>query len=304
MNKFQRSWALMKSSLSVIGRNKQLLVFPIVVFTCTVAIIIFFLGPPLFRPTGHAYTSGEHWQTIYHSLFKETANGSGGRIAFTPGAMGYMAFLYFLSMFIATFFNVAFYHEILAALTGQPVSIGRGLKFASTRLWSILMWTLFAGVVGMIIKAIEERMAIIGQIIGKLLGLAWSVAAVFVIPVIVRKEQNANPFAVLRDSAGILKRTWGEALIGYVGLGFANTLVALCSVVVIVGAIIASTALNTFWIAAFVVPLWLLLLFAWSYLMSVASHVYRGALYLYAAEGTIAAPYDQQMLDMAWKYKK
>src|SRR5436190_2618446 len=233
MNRFQRSWALMKSSLSVIGRNKQLLVFPIVVFTCTVAIIIFFLGPPLFRPTGHAYTSGEHWQTIYHSLFKETANGSGGRIAFTPGAMGYMAFLYFLSMFIATFFNVAFYHEILAALTGQPVSIGRGLKFASTRLWSILMWTLFAGAVGMIIKAIEERMAIIGQIIGKLLGLAWSVAAVFVIPVIVRKEQNANPFAVLRDSAGILKRTWGEALIGYAGLSFANMLIVLCSVVVI-----------------------------------------------------------------------
>jgi hypothetical protein len=294
----------MKSSFSVIGRNKELLVFPIVVFTCTLGIVLFFLGPPLLRPTGHPYTSGEHWQAIFHSLFKETGSAGRTQIAFTPAAMAYMAFLYFLSMFIATFFNVAFYHEILAALTGQPVSIARGLKFASTKLWSILMWTLFAGVVGLIIKAIEERMEVIGQIIGKMLGLAWSVAAVFVIPVIVRKEQNANPFAVLRDSAGILKRTWGEALIGYVGLSFANGIIALCSVLVVAGSIVGSVALHQFWLAALVVPVWLLLLFAWSYVTSVASHVYRGALYLYAAEGYVAAPYDQDMLNMAWKYRK
>src|SRR6185503_14245777 len=97
MNRFQRSWALMKSSLSVIGRNKQLLVFPIVVFLCTITIVVFFLGPPLLRPTGHSYTSGEHWQTIYHSLFKETTDGNNSRIGFTPGAMAYMAFLYFVS---------------------------------------------------------------------------------------------------------------------------------------------------------------------------------------------------------------
>ena len=30
----------------------------------------------------------------------------------------------------------------------------------------------------------------------------------------------------------------------------------------------------------------------------------KGALYLYAAEGIIPAPYSQEMLDMAWKFKK
>ena len=76
------------------------------------------------------------------------------------------------------------------------------------------------------------------------------------------------------------------------------------SIAVIGGSIAASAALNTFWLAAFLVPAWLLLLFAWSYVTSVASHVYRGALYLYAAEGYVAAPYDQDMLNMAWKYRK
>ena len=45
-------------------------------------------------------------------------------------------------------------------------------------------------------------------------------------------------------------------------------------------------------------------LFAWSYLSSVASQVYKGALYLYAAEGIIPEPYNREMLDMAWKFKK
>src|SRR5262249_29329095 len=153
MNKFQRSWLLFKSSVSVIARNKQLLVFPVVIFVCTTFIILFFLAPPLLRPTGHSYLSAEHWQAIYHSIFTQSGDAAGqgrSQVAFTPAAVGYLIFLYFVSMFLATFFNVAFYHEILAALSGQPVAIGRGLKFAGTKLGAILMWTRFAGLVGLL----------------------------------------------------------------------------------------------------------------------------------------------------------
>src|SRR5947209_1113582 len=143
MNKFQRSWLLLKSSLSIIARNKQLLVFPIVIFLCTLVIVLFFLAPPLLRPTGYSYLSAQHWQAINHSLFTHVPDGQPGQsVGFTPAAGAYLVFLYFVSMFIATFFNVAFYHEILAALGGQAVSIGRGLKFAVSRLRAILMWTL------------------------------------------------------------------------------------------------------------------------------------------------------------------
>src|SRR5258706_5572801 len=150
MNAFQRSWMLLKSSLSVIGRNKQLLVFPVIIFLCTTFIILFFLAPPILRPTGHSYASAEHWKAIGNSLFHESATPdarNGTQFVLTRGAMAYLAFLYFLSMFIATFCNVAFFHEILAALNGQAVSIGRGLKFAVSKTGAILMWPLFAGVI-------------------------------------------------------------------------------------------------------------------------------------------------------------
>jgi uncharacterized protein DUF6159 len=304
MNRFQRSWVLLKSSLSVIGRNKQLLVFPVVIFVCTAAIVLFFLAPPVLRPTGYSYTSIEHWKAISHSLFTETESGGRSHFTLTPGAMVYVGFLYFIAMFIGTFCNVAFYHEILAALAGQPVSVARGLKFACTKLGSIFMWTLFAGVVGLIIRMIEERLELVGRIIGRLVGLAWSVAAVFVIPVIVREEGNANPLSVLKKSAGVLKRTWGEALIGYAGLSIANGLIVFGSLIWLGGTIALSMVLHIPWFIAVAVAAWIVALCLWSYVAGVASNVYRGALYLYAAEGVVAEPYNQEILDMAWKFKK
>jgi hypothetical protein len=89
MNRFERSWLLLKSSLSVIGRNKQLLVFPIVIFTCTAVIVAFFLAPPVLRPTGFSYTSAEHWKAISHSLFRDTGNEDQHQFIFTRGAMVY-----------------------------------------------------------------------------------------------------------------------------------------------------------------------------------------------------------------------
>jgi hypothetical protein len=306
MSKFQRSWLLLKNSISVIRRNPRLLAFPLVTALCTLVIALFFLAPVALWPTGHSYTEAAHWEAIGQSLFSTPADASGDRreLVLTPGAMVYVAVLYLLSMVTATFFNVAFYHEILAALGGQPVSLGRGLRFAGTRWKGILMWSLFAGLVGLIIKTLEQKLDLIGRLVARLLGLAWSVASIFVIPVLVRESRSANPVEMLRQSAGILKRTWGEMLIGYVGLTFGNALIAIGSVLLLCGALITAIALQNYWIVAGVGLVWFVTLVAWSYLVSVASHVYRGALYLYAAEGVVAEPYNQELLDAAWKFKK
>ena len=50
--------------------------------------------------------------------------------------------------------------------------------------------------------------------------------------------------------------------------------------------------------------IWFLTMFAFSYLASVAGQIYKGALYLYAANGIVAEPYTQELLDSAWKFKK
>jgi len=225
-------------------------------------------------------------------------------IAPTPFAVCYVVFLYFLSMFVATFFNVAFYNEILAALNGEAVSLSRGLRFACSRWKTILMWAAFAGLIGLIIKSIERRNNIIGNIVARIIGVAWSIASVFVIPIIVREVETNNPLTLLKKSAGTLKQTWGEGLIGYIGIGAINSIVSVFSLILVVGAGIVSAKLQNFWLLGIVVAVWLVSMVIWSYVLNVAGLVYKGALYLYAAEGIVSEPYDQEMLNSAWRYKK
>lgn len=321
MNRFQRSWELLKSSLAVMQRDRQLLLFPILTFISTAALVVLFLLPVAFQRTGYRYRSVEHWQAVGNTVFapgstaaEDNAAEVGAPLRHTrihaqshairPLAVGYFAVMYFASMFLATFFNVAFYHQILTALNGGAVSISAGLRFAAAKWRAILMWTLFAGAVGYIIKTLEQRFGLVGQLIMRLLGTMWSIACVFVIPVIITDEEASNPLTALKRSALTLKQTWGESLIGYVGVSFGGLLVVLFSLVWLGAGIAVTTSLHLYWLTALVVVGWVLSVVAWAYLLSVASQIFRCALFLYASQGTLPAPYTQEMMSLAWKVKK
>jgi hypothetical protein len=207
-------------------------------------------------------------------------------------------------MFCATFFNTAFYHEIFNALKGEPVSIRGGLRFSATRIKAILAWTLFAGLIGLIIQQLESRVGVIGRWIVKLIGLAWSVASVFAIPVIVREEEGANPIRCLKSSASLLRRTWGESMIGYAGIAFGGWIVSLFAFGILILGGFASAMLDSPWPIVLGAILFFAVIFVYSYVSGVASMVYRGALYLYASEGTVPGQFKEEHMQMAWKMKK
>ncbi len=320
MNKFQRSWQLFKTSLVVMRRDKRLLLFPVITAVCTFLIAVVFLVPVAFQSTGYSYTSAQHWEAVGNSLYgpgsaeapsvESDGTTSGAAVhhaqsgGVRPLAVGYFALIYFVSMFTATFFNVAFYKEILNALAGEPVSILGGLRFACSKWKSILMWTLFAGVVGYIIKALEERFGLIGQLVMRLIGTAWSIACVFVIPVIITEEGASNPVTVLKKSALTLKQTWGESLIGYAGVSFGGVIILLLSLCWLGAGVALAVVLKVYWLIAPVALLWLVALLLWAYVLGVASQIFRCALFMYASRGSLPEPYTQEMMALAWKAKK
>src|SRR5258706_13802379 len=242
MNKLRRSWILFKCSVSVVLQNKKLLVFPVLSFVCTLVILAFVITPVAFQRTGYHLSQGQHWKAVGQSLFMAktvVAHARDGSTTMTrvtpkPLAIGVGASVYLVAMFLATFFNVAFFHQILQALRGSAVSVRAGLQFAVSRLKAIFLWSLFAGLIGLLIKTLEERLEVVGQIVLRIVGTAWSLASVFVIPVLI-VEPGANPINVLRKSASTLKKTWGESLAGYVGLQFGGALVFGVSLLFLIG---------------------------------------------------------------------
>ena len=300
-----RSWELFKRSVQVITQNPRLLLFPIVTALLTSFIAFFFLAPVL------AVLIVPHWvgsgtlQSIADSIgFIRLNEHSQLNAEVRPVGTVLLAGLYLLNMFLATMASVAFSHEILEALNGRPVSISRGIHAACVRWQSVLLWSLLAGVVGLIIRFIEERLQFVGRLIAGLLGLAWSIAAVFAIPVLVRDPELRNPFKILSRSANMIRTTWGEMLAGYVGMGGMNLVVVFGSIFfwVVLGA--AAIVLRNGWLLLVLGLPWLLAVITYGYLASIASRVYLCALYLYASEGTVAPQYDASMMETGWKHKK
>jgi hypothetical protein len=207
-------------------------------------------------------------------------------------------------MFLATFFNVAFVHEIFDALDGNSVSVSEGIAFALTKLKPILMWTLFAGLIGMLIKALEERFGLFGRWVIRTVGLAWSVASVFVIPVLVLEERSTNPLEVVRRSAGVIRKTWGEALAGYAGLQLGGFLVGFSLFVALIASCVAGYMTQSFMPVAFGIVGGLAAAMAFAYTLGVAGQVYLCVLYRYATTGTVPAGYTAEMLGMAWTPNK
>jgi hypothetical protein len=301
---FRRSWQLFRSSLQILAHHRKLLIFPAVTLCCLLVITLFFLAPVVLVPTGHSWSQLAHWQTLA-SRWGEFVTVPANTPRWHPNTMAYLylAVIYLAAMINATFFNVAFYHEILKALAGGPVSLRAGLAFASGRIRSILLWSLFAGAVGFIISALEKRFGVVGRFVMRLIGVTWSVASVFVIPIMVR-EAGTNPVMLLKTSAATLRKTWGEALIGYVGITLGAQIVVLGSVLLVVGwgglAVLVDRPL-------LVVPVsigWMLALMVFLYVVKIANDIFRCALYVYASEGVVPEPYTAELMDAAWKVRK
>ena len=330
MNKIKRSLKLLQAAFAVLFREKKLLLFPFIATALVLVMALFFIAPIVLYPTGHSVFTSEHWSALgdkvshwfnlepSHRFVSKTipveiTSSMGGTTQFLvghPWTAAAFALLYFISMFLATFSNVAFYHEIMQALNGNAVSIRRGFRFAMTRWKAVLLWSLFAGLVGYLIQVLQERLGIIGRMVTGLIGFVWSVACIFIIPTLVRDTETSNPLEHLRHSAGTLRRTWGELIIGFVGLEAAFGalfLSALLLVITVAG--ISIYCLNssfhgaTVWIIAAGIAMLLLLGLVLSCISSVVNPVYRCALYIYATEGVVPGTFDRELLDSAWKVK-
>ena len=114
---------------------------------------------------------------------------------------------------------------------GDP-NIRSGLAGASKRIVTIFMWAVVAATVGLILQILSSQarerggiMGIVGQIIISLIGAAWSLITFFVVPLIVIEHRGL--IDSLKTSLSLLRRTWGEQVVGNFGLGIMQLLASL-----------------------------------------------------------------------------
>jgi hypothetical protein len=282
--KFARSWALMKASATVLRSDKSLLVFPLLSGLCTLLVAASFLIPVAVMVIG-----GEHAGQDFHQRM-------------SAGAYLLMFAFYLVQYFVIIFFQTALTGVALMHLRGEPTSVAAGFALARSRLPHIFGYALIAATVGLVLRMIQERLGLIGRLVVGFLGLAWTVATFLVVPILA--SEDVGPVDAVKRSVELLKRSWGENLIGNGGIGVVFGLLMVAAVLVgavLIGGAFALQSVVAIVLAVTVVVLGFILL---GLIQSSLQGIYAAALYRYAEAGEASVGFDQALLEQAFRSKQ
>ncbi len=278
--RFTRSWELIKASGAVLRQDKELLLFPFFSAIATLIVAASFIVPLI-------------------------ATGAFERSIAPGDETSYMVFVflfYLVQYFIIFFFNSALVGAAMIRLDGGDPTVRDGLRIASSKIVPIIGYAAIAATVGLILRIIEERAGFIGRWIAGLFGLAFTIATFLVVPILVTRE--VGPVDAVKESAVLLKKTWGENIIGNAGMGFVFVLFYLVAAgigfVFIFGA--AQTGHPTLIVP--VIALVVLAIVALALVQAALQGVYSAALYRYATDGNVGESFSSALLGEAFRPKK
>jgi hypothetical protein len=281
MGKFARSWALTKASMGVLRSDKELLVFPLVSAVSVILVALSFILP--------MFGLG-----LFDQLDRD---GRGVPVAFYAWLFAF----YLAQYFVMFFFNSALVGAAMMRLDGADPTVADGLRIARGKWRQILGYAAIAATVGMLLRALEQRAGFIGRIVIGLIGVAWTLATFLTVPVLVARD--VGPVEAVKESAALLKTTWGENLIGNGGLGLALGLLNLGVLLVGGGLAVVLASQGLLWLAVAAVVLAGLGVLGIALIQSALGGIYSAALYRYAVQGNAPAGFDGVLLQGAFQRK-
>lgn len=280
--KLSNSWELVKASAAVLRSDKELVVFPIVSAIGSMIVLATFAIP--------MFLAG-----VFDSMY---VDGKG----FQPLGM-LVAFLFYLVQYTVIFFaNTALVGAALIRLRGGDPTVADGFRIASQRLGPILGYALISATVGMVLRAIAERASIIGRIVISLIGFAWTVATYLVVPVLA--AEDIGPIDAIKRSTQLLKRTWGEQLVGNAGVGAVFGLMMFGVFLIGIPLIVLAAISESMLLLGIAILLVVLALLTLGVISSTLTGIYSAAVYRFAAEGEVVGGFSPEMIQSAFRAKK
>lgn len=282
MSRLRNSWALMKASANVLRLDKELMVFPLLSTVATIIVSATFIAP--------AFVMGEGFETL-------------SRLSEDGSYLGYvMGFLYYVALYtVIFFFNTALVGAAMIRLDGGDPTVGDGLTIAFGKIGPILGYAVIAATIGMVLRAIEERVGFLGRIIVGMLGVSWTLATYLTVPVLATKDVGA--IDAVKESAGLFKKTWGEQMAANAGMGIVFLIMAFIMMATFIPLAIFLGSINEALVFPVIISLFGGVLFL-GLLSSTLQGIYSAALYRYATTGDPGTGFDASAMQDAFRAKK
>jgi hypothetical protein len=291
--RMKTGWMLFKESWKILRSDKMLMRYVVMSALASMGVfvvyaIIIFVGRNIFLSSSVS-TDASGVQTTNYSL--------------TP--LGYIpSFVYYvLSFFVINIYAAGLAANVLDLFHGQKLTYADYMKKAWSKAGPLFLFSVIEATVGMILRAISERSQLLGRIVIAFIGAAWSIARLFVVPIIVSTDEGAIP--AIKDSTKMVISTWGENLVGRVSMGGVLGLfymlimvpisIALLVIGGVIGGIIGLFVALTLIIASLIV---------FSIVSTAASSILNTALYYYAKNRQIPPAFDAELLNSAFIVRK
>jgi Family of unknown function (DUF6159) len=194
----------------------------------------------------------------------------------------------------STFTNSVVFLAADQRLAGRSPRYGQILRQVRKRWLTLLAWSVLAGIVGVLLQFLLERLKIGGRIVTWLIGLSWVVATSFVIPCIVFEELGVG--ASIRRSAQVFKQKWGlnvraRVLTGGIGI-------AISVAIVVISVFIMALSL-TAGLAVLVA-----LILAVGLFFSALQLILTAALYRYTVDGVLVGDFTEGLFHAAFRKRR
>lgn len=277
-DRFQRSWDLSAECWRLLTEDKSLLVFPLMSSIAMLLIIVSF-ALPLLPALGFAAGKAPHALT-------------------SVGYLGLFVF-YWVQYAVVIFFNTALVEVAMRRFDDEEAGVADGLRRAASLLPVILVYALLAATVGALLRAIAERVGIIGKMVVGLIGVGWTVATALVVPILA--AENVGPVEAIGRSIDLIKKSWGENIIGNAGIGIVFG--AIIFLVAITGGVLVFAAFgNSEWALGIVLAVLVILAVCLIALaQATLQGIYSAALYRFATGDPATGGIDRNLLEHAFR---
>ena len=111
-----------------------------------------------------------------------------------PTAYFYLfSFIYYLiTYFVVSFFSAVMATCVSIRMKGDNPTLNDGIKNASAHVGALFLWSILSATVGLVLRIIFERSALLGKIVVWIVGALWSLATFFIIPVLVLENLSVG----------------------------------------------------------------------------------------------------------------
>ena len=274
--RLSNSWELTKASAHVLSQDKELMVFPAVSAVMLILVTAGFLAP----------------MVLLADKGKDVEGPLGLIVTFA---------FYVVSYFVIFFCNSALVGAALIRLRGGDPTVADGFRIAMGKVGVILAYSVVAATVGMVLRAIQQRAGIFGRIVSGLFGMAWTLATFLVVPVLV--NENIGPIDAVKRSTELLKKTWGEQVVGNFGVSAVISLAVFGLMIIFVPLVVLAASTERPPLIIATVGGFVVALLALSLVGATLSGIYTAALYRYASEGQMGEGFAPEMVKDAFRPK-